>query len=312
MTRAVVTLALAGLAAAMPAGVGTRIRPAASQTPPAGRADVAIMGAGQLAHASTDPLLLRVHIFNGEAQRTAARNLKHARLAADAAASPRFRTLAATERARLLLPYAPRPVPALDIGPADRGLAAAVRFTIENSRGAAVPLPVRPLASAAARRGVERLDERRSVMLAFGADAAAVAALPAGAYAIRAHVHTGAAPTASRSVVITIGPPPRQEPPAARARRLARSAAFYLEDGAFARAEALARDVIARAETGAEGWVLLGDALDGLGRGQEALDAFLKALDLTNAMKPAPGVEVEPPAYIQDRIVQIQAALQRR
>src|SRR5688500_3930672 len=72
----------------------------------AGRADVAIMTARQITHAATEPLLLRVHLFNGAARQAAMRNVANERQAADAAASPRFQKLSAGERARLLLPLA--------------------------------------------------------------------------------------------------------------------------------------------------------------------------------------------------------------
>jgi hypothetical protein len=318
MTRGGATLALAAFAAAMLTAAGMRTGPAAAQARADGRADVAIMGARQLAHAATDPLLLRVHIFNGEAQQAAAQNVRHARLAADAAASTRFQQLGAAERARLLQPYVQQPVPAIQLGAPDRALAAFLRFTTEDSQGAAVPLVVRPLASTAGRLGIARLDERRSAMLAFGVDAAALAAIPAGTYAIRAHVDTEAergmwrGRTTSRPIVITLGAVPANETARVRLARLARAGEFHLADEQFVRAEATARAIIAIDDAAVAGWVLLGDALDGGGRPRDALDAFLKALALENARPPASDGADEPPVYIQDRIVQIQAALQAR
>lgn len=309
----------AAFATAMTAAAVVFTAGAFAQTPVAGagRADVAIMTARQIAHTATEPLLLRVHLFNGAARQAAMRNVTNERQAADAALSPRFQKLSAGERARLLLPLAPRPVPAIQLGSPDRALASHVRFTVEAGHGKPVALVVRPLAGAAWQRGAVRLDDRRSVMLPFGIDAAAFAAIPAGTYTIRAHVDTTAerdmwrGRTTSQRVVMTLGPRPAATPQT-RLERLARAGAFNLADERFAAAEASARGIIAADGAVVDAWVLLGDALDGAGRRPEALDAFRKALSLFNARRPVPGVTQEPPVYIQERLVEIETALRRR
>lgn len=286
-----------------------------AQAPSAGNADVAIMSAHQLTHAATEPLLLAVHLYNGVAQQIAASNVMNERHAADAQASERFRKLPATTRARRLAPFAQRPVPAVSLGAPGRALTDFVRFSVQAVDGSAVALSVRPLANASVHRNAIRLDDRRSVILAYGIDASAFAALGPGVYAIRAHVDTSsergmwAGRTTSRPVMVTLQPQPSAETPQARVRRLLRAGEFHLADQQFGRAEALAREIVAADEGSVDGWVLLGDALDGSGRLQDALEMFVRALKVAND-KTVDGGEAA--LYVQERIIEVQAALQRR
>jgi cytochrome c-type biogenesis protein CcmH/NrfG len=162
-------------------------------------------------------------------------------------------------------------------------------------------------------RGPARLDERRVAALVFGVDAAALGALRAGVYVLRAVVDTTGergmwnGRAASRPITLRLGAAPAREAAAAQRARLRQSAAFYLADAQFAEAESRARRVIVADASDIEAWVLLGDALDGSSRPQDALAAFRSALKLANA---APG-DREPPAYIEQRIFEIQASLRR-
>ena len=91
--------------------------------------------------------------------------------------------------------------------------------------------------------------------------------------------------------------------------RLSAAGAFYLRDRQFPRAEQTARRMMTLDPAAAAGWVLLGDAQDAQGRRREALETFFQALDVFHKANPDGGAE--PPAYIEQRIAEIQAALGR-
>jgi hypothetical protein len=109
---------------------------------------------------------------------------------------------------------------------------------------------------------------------------------------------------ASREVSFTI----LSQPPAAEQEldRIADSAQFYLDAGRFADALRMAAQLKDRAPQKTQSWILFGDALNGLGRNQDALGAYSQALELA-----AKANLDESPDYILMRWHQMQEKVNR-
>lgn len=290
--------------------------PALAQTPAAPAPTLVIIGAGAgvVTHAAGDPLLVSLNVLNTAAEDVAARNLENEHFVADAAASSKFQQLPELERRQILSRYQQSAVPAVVVGTAGQPIAALIRFVVTTGSGAPVDVPVRPLASSGDVEGPLRLDDRRSALLDFGIDAAALAALAPGRYAIRAALDS---PGGGSRWQGRVESPPleielRAGAGAAGQRRLDQSSRFYLLDAQYGDAERTARAMIALDEAGPSGWSRLGDALDGQGRLDEALDAFGRARDLYYAARPDPGPADELPVYVEQRILDVQARIKAR
>jgi hypothetical protein len=276
----------------------------ASQAPaPAPTLGLHAWGARAVEQDADDPLLLEVSLYNAAARRARQRTLEEEAMAAAARASERFKALPPEEQ-QALLAAPPVDDPVVEIGSPSRPVASLVTFIVEDGRGQAVTVPIRPLGLARAAAPRARLDVALTV-LHFGAEAGSWRALPEGRYRIRARLDTRKAAgmwqglAESDAIEVTL----QRRSEAAMAARLDRTAAFHLADRAFPAAEAAARKRLAIDPASVEGTILLGDALAGQQRHAEALEAFQAARALFYETERS-GID-EPPLYIDLRIRQL-------
>jgi hypothetical protein len=87
---------------------------------------------------------------------------------------------------------------------------------------------------------------------------------------------------------------------------IARTAQFYLDAGRFQDAQRLALQLKDREPRSVRSWTLLGDALNGLRRDEQALDAYNEALMLA-----AKAYGAEPPTYVMMRWHEVMRRLDR-
>ena len=143
-----------------------------------------------------------------------------------------------------------------------------------------------------------RFDESGKVYSAgFAISPEDSARLGAGRYAVKAALRSPWWPpwnwigtVLSHEVAFTIQPASAGEQ---EAERLANSAQFYLDAGRFDDALRLATQLKDRQPDKSNSWMLMGDALNGLHRDHESLDAYNTALELA-----AQEQGTEPPEYI--------------
>jgi hypothetical protein len=84
-------------------------------------------------------------------------------------------------------------------------------------------------------------------------------------------------------------------------RRLFDRADYYLRAGRYEDARETALEILRTDPRSTDGYIALGDALGGLGRNADALEAYEDAL----SVQPPPGPEAEPPSYLIERLGEI-------
>jgi hypothetical protein len=105
-------------------------------------------------------------------------------------------------------------------------------------------------------------------------------AVPPATYLVRAVLEGEPALASAPVTVVVRGPAADPDGEALEERRLRDAAAFDLEKKRFADARQLAESLARRVPRDAGAWMLLGDALDGLGKPREALNVYRRALSV--------------------------------
>ena len=158
-------------------------------------------------------------------------------------------------------------------------------------------------------------DHVHTIDLAVGPEETARVA--AGRYTIVARLGSSLWPpwrwrprVVSNPVVVTIRRAAGATVPAAEleSRRLAELADYYLRAKRYEDARKTALRMLKADPWSVDGYTVLGDALGGLNRNADALEAYEYAL----LVMPSPGPEAEPPSYLIERLGQARARAGKR
>jgi tetratricopeptide (TPR) repeat protein len=162
------------------------------------------------------------------------------------------------------------------------------------------------------------LEKERNLYTAeLGVAPEETAKIPEGRYTIRAvlEVPSGAqgkwsGRAVSNPVVVSLGKRVKETTPEddPELSRLIESIDFYLRAERFEDAYRLALELKERQPKKVQSYILLGDALNGLKRDREALEAYMKALYII-ATK---GKQYEPPTYLIMRMDEVKQRLEER
>jgi hypothetical protein len=140
--------------------------------------------------------------------------------------------------------------------------------------------------------------------------------IPAGRYTIRAALRVSSwqpwkwsGSVTSNPVIVTVRQSAKGEPSDASLERdrLVQSAEFYSQAGRFDEAHRVALQIREREPEKAHSHLLLGDALDGLGRHKEAVKTYKHALNLYSLEK-----HYEPPTYLLMRLYEAEQSLKQK
>jgi Flp pilus assembly protein TadD len=114
----------------------------------------------------------------------------------------------------------------------------------------------------------------------------------------------------SNSVVVSVEERIKETTPAddQEWNRLVESINFYLRAGRFEDAHGLALQAVEQKQDNVDSHILLGDALNGMRRDEEALKSYRKAL----FMIATKGKQYEPPTYLMLRIDEVKQRLKQR
>lgn len=162
------------------------------------------------------------------------------------------------------------------------------------------------------------LDNERNVYTAeLGLAPEETAKIPEGKYTVRAVLQVSSVSpgkwrgrVVSNTVVVSIEERIKETTPAddQEWNRLVESVNFYLRAERFEDAYRLALQAVQKQPDNVDSYILLGDALNGLRRDEEALKSYRKALFLI-AVK---GKQYEPPTYLMLRIDEVKQRLKQR
>jgi tetratricopeptide (TPR) repeat protein len=155
-------------------------------------------------------------------------------------------------------------------------------------RGAA---PTRPAESSTSARPAPR-------QASFGVAPEEALRLPPGVHEIRAVLPRAGNPLTSNSVTLTVKVP--AAPATAERTRLEAATRFYLLAQRWEEAHRVASQLAGRPDADTLGYSILGDALSGLERYEEALAAY------QGALAEAPSDQLEAPDYLLARIAELQ------
>jgi tetratricopeptide (TPR) repeat protein len=263
-----------------------------------------------------DPLLLTVVVSNAEASNIWMLNKKNEELAEAFKKSDAYSKLSDKEKAESLKEYAPMETPVYTLGSKDRALSELIGFDVTDGEGKNVALKVRRLASTSKAREALKLSGADAQFLEFGIDPSEFGRLKDGKYTLRAFIDTTKekgmwnAMAASEPVAFTLVKSADAPDAESEDERLKHTGLFYLLDEEFLKAKDVAQKRINMDKAAIGGWVLLGEAEDGLGRHREAYDAFRAALDRYNEKK-AKGEEAEDlvPTYVILRLEELEKKL---
>jgi hypothetical protein len=162
------------------------------------------------------------------------------------------------------------------------------------------------------------LDETRNLYTAeLGIAPEETAKIPQGKYTIRAVLEVSSGSpgkwsgrAVSNPVVVSVEDEAGKTPDSAHSEwnRLVESINFYLRAGRFEDAHGLALQAVEQKQDNVDSHILLGDALNGMRRDEEALKSYRKAL----FMIATKGKQYEPPTYLMLRIDEVKQRLKQR
>jgi tetratricopeptide (TPR) repeat protein len=162
------------------------------------------------------------------------------------------------------------------------------------------------------------LDNERNLYTAeLGVAPEETAKIPQGKYTIRAVLEVSSGSpgkwsgrAVSNPVVVSVEERIKETTPAddQEWNRLVESINFYLRAGRFEDAHGLALQAVEQKQDNVDSHILLGDALNGMRRDEEALKSYRKAL----FMIATKGKQYEPPTYLMLRIDEVKQRLKQR
>jgi hypothetical protein len=258
---------------------------------------------------TNEPLLLLLSIGNTAAQNMASQNRQRQRELTQLQNKPEIKALSPTDKAEFDQMHQPAPIPTAEIGEAGKPPAATVQFVIKNAAGKEISFPVRPLADTLKEIGVIKFDETQSRSWFYGADPEKLAELPLGTYTIEAHLsardaHGAKLPDAVSNLArFTLTRPDTAPETDVEKANLSdyRNAGFYLYDHQYPKVDPYVEQMLKRDPKSIGAWERRGDEMAGLGRKQEAKQAYYKALD-NFAGKYAGQKDIEYPEYLENRL----------
>lgn len=263
-----------------------------------------------------DPLMLIVALSNPLGSEIPRLNTERVADQARYEQSEAFRAMSADQQARVREHYQPLEVPRFTLGAQSRPVSSLPRFEIRDFQGRPVEAPVRLLAASTTKDTSVELTDADATTLRFGLDADATQALGPGVYSIVVAIDTREEPgmwqgrVVADPVTLHLMPPPEVETLQAANRRRFLVGRYLLADGRYdeAHAHALAMTEADPAYIG--GWQVLGEALDGRGEPEGAIQALERARSLYEEMlfverPPVP----EAPEALARRIEEIGAKL---
>jgi hypothetical protein len=273
-------------------------------------------------HDISRPLLLSVAISNPRAGAVRNRNAMMERERERRAKSGELDKMTAAAREAFDRMYSAAPVIAATVGSQTEPLWSLIAFEFVHESAGRLAPPVRTLAVTKEGPASVRLEGSSGPRLAFGIDAAVLAGVPAGRIEIRATLRTTGrqamwqGEASSEALTIRIASTPSDLSPAASDERDYQEGRFHLLDRQFERARSIGERLRARSPGSVAAFELLGDAYDGLGRLDDAeqafsdgIDAFRRQLAATPTVASAPDADV--PSYFLARLSDVRARLRK-
>lgn len=231
-----------------------------------------------------DPLLFYVIIDNGQATGIERTNQRNREIVDDYSNSEAFAELTRVEQLEFFEEYAIQEIPGFILGSEQTSLEGLISFLVRDDQGNGINLDIRPLATNEHEPRPIDLLEERSLYYQFAVESDQLRTLTPGKYHFVASIDTTQQDdmwrgwTYSRSVAVELGNSHPDQDWDDSEQRLLMQSTFLIEDHQFVMAEDHARKFIQKFPESVNAWAQLGEALFGLGRNDEALDAFNTAL----------------------------------
>ena len=260
--------------------------------------------------AATDPLLLYVVINNSAATRIERDNQRNQQIIAQYKLTDSYKNLSKIEQMEVSEQYPVREIPTFTLGSDQASVESLISFLVRDDQGNNIDLAIRMLeANDHQPRAIDLLEER-SLYYQFAVESDQLAQLPPGSYHFVASVDTTQHADMwngwiySRSVAIALSDTHPEPGWDTSNQRMLLQSTFLVEDHQFKKAEDHASLWIEQHSGSINAWSQLGEALYGLGRNEEALEAFNTAIDRFRSKHG--DTPVEPPQEILDRISEIE------
>ena len=268
-------------------------------------------GEPEMVLAPGDPLILYVTIANDWAAAVRRINARRHGLLERFEQSEEYATLTEKEKQETTEAYRQLPVPEFPLGSETVPLSELIDFRVVDGDGSALDLELRSLAINDQVPARVPLAGEEPVLLRYAAVPGSLEGLPSK-LEVQAFLDTREIPEmwpgSVESAPVTIRLADEAGDLAVRMRRYM-TGTYYLDDRQFDRALGLAEELVQQDPAFIGGWLILGDALAGLERHEDALGAFRTAMDLYYQEEPPEGVPREHPEYTARRIREMEDRL---